>query len=146
MSEAHKNQGTGMRAAVEGSTDSPSERGASHLSPAQSRSTALSHGIPSTPLLKVLPIARVIPQDVHSVMDYLDGATVAAGAMITKCPKARAWHSWCPPQGTGSSNDTAWFGLASPELEPTNGSESLSMPQRTAFECAESCTPWLESA
>src|SRR6187399_1858164 len=93
MSEAHKNQGTGMRAAVEGSTDSPSERGASHLSPAQSRSTALSHGIPSTPLLKVLPIARVIPQDVHSVMDYLDGATVAAGAMITKCPKATA-ASW----------------------------------------------------
>jgi hypothetical protein len=41
----------------------------------------LSHGEPSEPLLKVLPITRWIPQDVHSVMDYVDGLTVATGAL-----------------------------------------------------------------
>src|SRR4051812_22245814 len=30
---------------------------------------------PARPLLGVLPVARVIPQDVHSVMDYMSGAT-----------------------------------------------------------------------
>lgn len=42
----------------------------------------LSHGEPSRPLLGVLPIARLIPQDVHSVMDYVDGLTAATGAMM----------------------------------------------------------------
>ena len=41
----------------------------------------LSHGEPAEPLLKVLPIKRWIPQDVHSVMDYVDGLTVATGAL-----------------------------------------------------------------
>lgn len=39
----------------------------------------LSHGVPAEPLLKVLPIKRWIPQDVHSVMDYVDGLIVANG-------------------------------------------------------------------
>lgn len=39
----------------------------------------LSVGEPAKPLLKVLPIKRWIPQDVHSVMDYLDGLTAATG-------------------------------------------------------------------
>jgi hypothetical protein len=52
-----------------------------------------SQGVPSKPLLKVLPLARIIPQDVHSVMDYIDGATVAAGALMTSCPEART-ASW----------------------------------------------------
>jgi len=41
-------------------------------------------------LFGVLPLARVIPQDVHSVMDYVDAAAVGAGAWMTKCPKATA--------------------------------------------------------
>ncbi|HUS27789.1 MAG TPA: hypothetical protein VMZ53_04755 [Kofleriaceae bacterium] len=42
----------------------------------------LSHGEPSKPLLKVLPIKRWIPQDIHSMMDYADGLTAASGAMM----------------------------------------------------------------
>lgn len=39
----------------------------------------LSHGVPAEPLLRVLPIKRWIPQDVHSVMDYAGGLSTAAG-------------------------------------------------------------------
>lgn len=41
----------------------------------------LSHGAPSRSLFG-LPLARWIPQDVHSVMDYVDGATAAMGTLI----------------------------------------------------------------
>jgi hypothetical protein len=51
---------------------------------------ALSHGTPSKPLAKgLLPLARVIPQDVHSVMDYLDGINTGAGAFLSDDPTAR---------------------------------------------------------
>src|SRR6188768_1384784 len=33
----------------------------------------LSHGRPAEPLLRVLPIKRWIPQDVHSMLDYAGG-------------------------------------------------------------------------
>lgn len=46
-------------------------------------SSTLSRGTPSRPLLGRLPLARLIPQDVHSVMDYVDAATVMAGALST---------------------------------------------------------------
>jgi hypothetical protein len=42
----------------------------------------LSHGEPSDPLLRVLPIKRWIPQDVHSVMDYVDGLTAGTAAFM----------------------------------------------------------------
>ena len=50
---------------------------------------SLSRGTPSRPLLGRLPLARLIPQDVHSVMDYLDGGTVMAGALTSRCVKAK---------------------------------------------------------
>lgn len=49
----------------------------------------LSHGAPSRPLLGVLPLARLIPQDVHSIMDYADGLTAGSGALMTDDPAAR---------------------------------------------------------
>jgi hypothetical protein len=50
----------------------------------------LSRGEPARPLLRVLPLKRWIPQDVHSVMDYTDGLTVASGALMADCsPTAR---------------------------------------------------------
>jgi hypothetical protein len=55
--------------------------------------SALSVGQPSRPLLGRLPLARAIPQDVHSAMDYLDAGGVIAGAFLTTCPKAKA-ASW----------------------------------------------------
>lgn len=52
----------------------------------------LSHGEPAQPLLKVLPIKRWIPQDVHSVMDYVDGLTAASG-YFTAEDDAAWWSS-----------------------------------------------------
>lgn len=50
----------------------------------------LSRGTPSAPLFGVLPLARWVPQDVHSVADY--GHAVAAGgvAILTRNPTAIA--------------------------------------------------------
>jgi hypothetical protein len=42
----------------------------------------LSHGVPSAPLLGKLPLARLIPQDVHSVMDYMSGLATGAGVFL----------------------------------------------------------------
>jgi len=53
----------------------------------------LSHGEPSEPLLKVFPIKRWIPQDVHSVMDYVDGLTVATGALTADDDPVAMWAS-----------------------------------------------------
>jgi hypothetical protein len=41
----------------------------------------LSHGAPSRSVLG-LPLARLIPQDIHSVMDYIDGSTAALGMLL----------------------------------------------------------------
>jgi hypothetical protein len=39
-------------------------------------------GIPSRPLLGRLPLARVIPQDVHSVLDYTGGLALGIGGLL----------------------------------------------------------------
>ena len=49
----------------------------------------LSHGQPAKPLLKALPLSRLIPQDVHSVLDYATGAVVGASALRTDDTAAR---------------------------------------------------------
>ena len=55
----------------------------------------LSVGEPAQPLLKVLPIKRWIPQDIHSMMDYVDGLTVATGFFLpeNKRDDAASWAS-----------------------------------------------------
>ncbi|HYO96305.1 MAG TPA: hypothetical protein VER33_17420 [Polyangiaceae bacterium] len=60
------------------------------LQAAREDRATLSEGIPSAPLLGALPVARVIPQDVHSVMDYVNAAGAGAGALMTDDPQARA--------------------------------------------------------
>jgi hypothetical protein len=52
----------------------------------------LSHGEPAEPLLRVLPIKRWIPQDVHSMMDYVDGLTAFSG-YLTADDDAACWAS-----------------------------------------------------
>jgi hypothetical protein len=47
-------------------------------------------GVASSPLFGVLPIARVIPQDVHSVGDYASAATLLIAGLTAKGPAARA--------------------------------------------------------
>lgn len=44
----------------------------------------LSVGTPSKPLLGSLPLARWIPQDVHSLMDYANGLAVASTTIATE--------------------------------------------------------------
>lgn len=55
----------------------------------------LSHGVPAEPLLRVFPIKRWIPQDVHSIMDYVDGITAGSGYLMpeNKRDKAACWAS-----------------------------------------------------
>jgi hypothetical protein len=45
----------------------------------------LSVGAPAEPLLRVLPLKRWIPMDVHSMMDYAGGLTVASGVLMPEC-------------------------------------------------------------
>ena len=63
----------------------------------------LSEGAPSRPLLGRLPLARLIPQDVHSVLDYVDAATVFSGAILSDCPKARTASALIGGSGMGLS-------------------------------------------
>jgi hypothetical protein len=49
----------------------------------------LSHGTPADKLLGFLPLARWIPQDVHSVMDYGNALFAGSGALMTDDPRAR---------------------------------------------------------
>ncbi|MDQ3368542.1 MAG: hypothetical protein M3680_24200 [Myxococcota bacterium] len=49
---------------------------------------ALSHGEPSKPILG-LPLARLIPQDVHAIMDYSNGLLAASCAMVADDPRAK---------------------------------------------------------
>lgn len=45
--------------------------------------------LPSRPVMG-LPLARVIPQDVHSVLDYLDATTLVATGVLARSPAAKA--------------------------------------------------------
>jgi len=44
---------------------------------------------PSKPLLGVLPVKRIIPQDVHSVMDYVSAGAYALSALFARTPSAK---------------------------------------------------------
>ena len=70
---------------------------------AEAPDRALSHGVPSAPVLGGLPLARLIPQDIHSLMDYADAATAGAGALMTSCPRARAASVLLAASGAGVS-------------------------------------------
>jgi hypothetical protein len=58
--------------------------------------------IPSAPVLG-LPLARWIPMDVHSVMDYANAMIVGSGALATECPRARAASAVLGIAGAGVS-------------------------------------------
>lgn len=46
-------------------------------------------GIPAEPLFGALPLARVIPQDVHSVLDYSNGIVVAWSGLTARKREAK---------------------------------------------------------
>src|SRR5262249_48365403 len=49
----------------------------------------LSHGTPSRPLFG-LPIARLIPQDVHSLLSYAGALALSVVSFLARSPSARA--------------------------------------------------------
>jgi len=59
--------------------------------------------VPSKPLLGILPIARVIPQDVHSVADYVSGAAFLLSAKLARTSRARACGTMLALSGTSVS-------------------------------------------
>ena len=73
------------------------------LDNAQAPESTLSQGAPAKTLFGVLPIKRVIPMDVHSVMDYANSAIYGAGALMTSCPEARIAGLVLAGAGTGVS-------------------------------------------
>jgi hypothetical protein len=46
--------------------------------------------VPSKPVLGVLPLARIIPQDAHSVADYLCAGALMVSARLARTSRARA--------------------------------------------------------
>lgn len=86
---------------------------------------ALSNGAPSKPLAKgLLPLARVIPQDVHSVMDYADGVNCSAGAFLSDDPRARIASIFLGASVLGVSALTD-YRLSVAKVIPVEGHEVL---------------------
>ncbi|WP_437970420.1 hypothetical protein WMF04_14510 [Sorangium sp. So ce260] len=53
------------------------------------RETRQKATIPARPLLGALPLARIVPQDVHSVIDYSNGLIVALAGLSARKPSAK---------------------------------------------------------
>jgi hypothetical protein len=77
---------TGNRTTFERDVQAPLDR---VLDRTVERERSLSEGEPAKPLFGVLPLSRLIPQDVHSVMDYANGAAAGTGALLSDDPAAR---------------------------------------------------------
>jgi hypothetical protein len=84
----------------------------------------LSHGTPSEPILGRLPLARWIPMDVHSVMDYANGLVVGSGAMMTDCPRARTASAVLAASGMLVSGMTD-YRLSAVKLIPIETHETI---------------------
>ena len=80
--------------------------------------------VPSKPLLGALPIARVIPQDVHSVVDYVNAAGFAASAAIARTGSARAVGTLLG-LGIGGASALTDYRLSAAKVIPIETHESL---------------------
>lgn len=81
-------------------------------------------GIPSEPVLGALPLARWIPMDVHSVMDYANSVMVGSGVVATDCPRARAASALLAAAGAGVSATTD-YRLSAAKLIPIEAHEVI---------------------
>ena len=87
--------------------------------------TSAAAGVPSRPLFGVLPLRRLIPQDVHSLLDYAGAAMVAgAGLGAARAPEARIAGSILGLAGAGVSLLTD-YRLSLKKLIPIEVHESI---------------------
>jgi hypothetical protein len=84
----------------------------------------LSKGRPSKPLLGALPLARLIPQDIHSVMDYVDALSAGSGALMTDDPRAKLASIMLAASGAGVSLMTD-YRLSAAKLIPIETHEAI---------------------
>lgn len=83
-----------------------------------------SRKIPSRPLLGVLPLRRVIPQDVHSVADYASALTAGAGAVVGESTEAKIASAALAAAGLGTSACTD-YRLSVAKLIPIEAHEVI---------------------
>ena len=80
-------------------------------------------GMPSRPILG-LPLARLIPQDVHSIMDYANGLMVASCMMMTDDRNAKFASMALASSVVGVSAMTD-YRLSAAKLIPIEGHEVI---------------------
>jgi hypothetical protein len=65
--------------------------------------TSAAAGIPAMPLFGVLPLRRLIPQDLHSVLDYQGALSVLGVGLLTGCALTRSTQVALGSAGLGVS-------------------------------------------
>lgn len=80
--------------------------------------------VPSKPLLGGLPLARVIPQDVHSALDYVHSAGFFASAKLARTSRARA-VGMALGLGLGGASAVTDYRLSAAKLLPIELHEGL---------------------
>jgi hypothetical protein len=88
------------------------------------KALAASREIPSRPLLGVLPLRRIIPQDVHSAADYAAGLTAGAGALVGESTEAKIASAALSAAGLGVSACTD-YRLSAVKLIPIEAHEVI---------------------
>lgn len=83
-----------------------------------------SRQIPSRPLFGALPLKRIIPQDVHSVMDYGSALTAAAGGLLASSPEAKAASAALAGAGIATSAITD-YRLSAKKIIPIEAHEVI---------------------
>jgi hypothetical protein len=81
-------------------------------------------GIPSRPLFGRLPLARKIPQDLHSVLDYASATTLLLAGMIADSRAARTTGIVLGAADAATSFMTD-YRLSGPKLVPIEVHEAL---------------------
>ncbi|GAC1536667.1 MAG: hypothetical protein NVS3B10_29020 [Polyangiales bacterium] len=80
--------------------------------------------VPSKPLLGSLPLARVLPQDVHSVLDYVHAAGFFVSAKLARTGRARA-VGIALGAGIGGASAVTDYRLSAAKLLPIELHETL---------------------
>lgn len=80
--------------------------------------------VPSKPVLGMLPLARVVPQDVHSVLDYVHAAGFFASAKLARTSRGRAM-GLVLGAGLGGASAITDYRLSAAKILPIELHESL---------------------